>query len=196
MVSLKRRKKISPTEKIMKLGKILNVHTSNNDIDICHRIATRRTNGYPRPIIVRFKSYRAKNELYRARKLLKSVSLNNYFHNTKAVYINENLTSYRRDLFAKVRKFRKDNQWHSAWTIDGKIFVRKSQSDQVKRIYGVEDLKISVKSVFVFFLLLLLLLPQKLIYAMYSYFTPRLSYASLISQFWRRVCRRVFSLFP
>ena len=104
-------------------------------------MATRRTNGDPRPIIVRFKSYRAKNELYRARKLLKSVSLNNYFHNTKAVYINENLTSYRRDLFAKVRKFRKDNQRHSAWTIDGKIFVRKSQSDQVKRIYEVEDLK-------------------------------------------------------
>ena len=128
-------------EKIIKLGKILNVHISNNDIDICHRMATRRTNGDPRPIIVRFISYRAKNELYRARKLLKSVSLNNYFHNKKAVYINENLTSYRRDLFAKVRKFRKDNQWHSARTIDGKIFVRKSQSDQVKRIYGVEDLK-------------------------------------------------------
>ena len=128
-------------EKIIKLGKILNVHISNNDIDICHRMATRRTNGDPRPIIVHFKSYRAKNELYRARKLLKSVSLNNYFHNTKAVYINENLTSYRHDLFAKVRKFRKDNQRHSAWTIDGKIFVRKSQSDQVKRIYEVEDLK-------------------------------------------------------
>jgi len=61
-------------------------------------------------LIVRFKSYRAKDELYRARKHLKSVSLNNYFHNTKAVYINENLTSYGRSLFAQVRKFRKDNQ--------------------------------------------------------------------------------------
>jgi len=48
---------------------------------------------------------------------------------------------YRRSLFAKVRKFRKDNQWHSTWTIDGKNFVRRSQSDQVKRIYEVEDLK-------------------------------------------------------
>lgn len=128
-------------EKIIKLGKILNVHISNNDIAICHRMATRRINGEPRPIIVRFKSYRAKNDLYRARKHLKSVSLNNYFPNTKVVYINENLTSYRRGLFAKVRKFRKDNQWHSAWIIDGQIFVRKSQSDQVKIIYEVEDLK-------------------------------------------------------
>ena len=60
------------SEKIIKLGKVVNVHISNNDIDICHRMATRRANGDPRSIIVRFKSYRAKNELYRVRKHLKS----------------------------------------------------------------------------------------------------------------------------
>ena len=129
-------------EKIIKLGKVLNVHIANNDIDICHRVATRRSSGDPRPIIVRFRSYRAKSELYKARKHLKSASLSNYFHNTEAVYINENLTNYRRDLFAKVRKFKKNNNWHSAWTMDGKIFIKKkSQSDQVKRIYEAEDLK-------------------------------------------------------
>ena len=36
--------------------------------------------------------------------------------------------------FTKVRKFR-DNQWHSARTIDGKSFVGKSQIDQEKRIH-------------------------------------------------------------
>ena len=114
-------------EKIIKVGKALNVHIANNDIDICHRVATRRSSGDPRPIIVlRFRSYRAKSELYKARKHLKSVSLSNYFHNTEAVYINENLTNYRRDLFAKVRKFKKNNNWHSAWTMDGKIFIKKS----------------------------------------------------------------------
>ena len=128
-------------EKIIKLGKVLNVHIANNDIDICHRVATRRSSGDPRPIIVRFRSYRGKSELYKARKHLKSVSLSNYFHNTEAVYINENLTNYRRDLFAKVRKFEKNNNWYSAWTMDGKIFIKKSQSDQVKRIYEAEDLK-------------------------------------------------------
>lgn len=127
-------------DKIIKLGKVLNVHIANSDIDICHRMATRRPNGGPRPIIVRFKSYRAKGELYKAKKHLKSVSLSNYFHNAEAVYINENLTNYRRELFAKVRKFKKNNNRHSAWTIDGKIFVRKSQSDQVQRVYEADDL--------------------------------------------------------
>ena len=53
----------------------------------------------------------------------------------------------RRGLFAKVRKLERTiSAWHSAWTIDGKKFVRKSQCDQVKRIYEVEDLKNIVKS--------------------------------------------------
>ena len=82
-----------------------------------------------------------KGELYKAKKRLKSVSLSNYFHNTEVVYINKKLTNYRRELFAKVRKFKKNNNWHSAWTIDGKIFVRKSQSDQVQRVYDADDLK-------------------------------------------------------
>ena len=122
-------------DKIIKLGKVLNIHIVNNDIDICHRMAMRRSNGGPRPIIVRFRSYRAKSNLYKSKKHLRSVSLNNYFH------INENLTNYRHELFAKVRKFKKDQQLaYSAWTTDGKIFVRKSQSDQVYRVHKVEDL--------------------------------------------------------
>ena len=127
-------------DKVIKLAKLVNVHITNNDIDICHRMSARRTDAH-KPIIVRFKSYRAKSELYKARKHLKSVSLKNYFNNTGAVYINENLTNYRRDLFANVRKFKKDHKWQSAWTVDGKIFIRKSQDDYAIRIYEAEDLR-------------------------------------------------------
>ena len=127
-------------EKIIKLANVVNVHITNNDIDICHRMSTRRTDVH-KPIIVRFKSHKAKSELHKARKHLRSVSLNNYFRNTDAVYINENLTTYRRDLFAKVRKVKKDQKWQSAWTVDGKMFVKKSLGDQAIRIYEAEDLK-------------------------------------------------------
>ena len=43
------------------------------------------------------------------------MSLNQYFHATNVVYINGNL---RRKLLGKVRKFKKHNHWHSAWTLD------------------------------------------------------------------------------
>ena len=103
-------------EKVIKLAKVVNVHITDNDIDICHRMSSRRPDA-PKPIIVRFRSYRAKSELYKARKHLKSVSLKNFFNNTDAVYINENLTNYRCDLFAKARKFKKDHNWQNAWTL-------------------------------------------------------------------------------
>ena len=52
-------------EQIIKLGNVLNVPIRNNDIDICHRLsASKKSNNKPRPIIARFKSYRAKKALY------------------------------------------------------------------------------------------------------------------------------------
>ena len=123
-------------ENVVKLGKVVNVHISPSDIDICHRMGPRNSSG-PKPIIVRFKSHKKKTELYKARKHLKSVSLNQYFHATNVVYINGNL---RRKLLAKVRKFKKDNHWHSAWTLDGKIFIKKSQEEQPKIIHAEGDL--------------------------------------------------------
>lgn len=127
-------------ENIIKLGKVVKVHISPNDIDICHRMETRYNIG-PKPIIVRFKSHKKKSELFKAKKHLKSVSLSQYFHATNVVYINENLMTQRRKLFAIVRKFKKDNHWESAWTIDGKIFIKKSRQDQPKRILAEEDLR-------------------------------------------------------
>ena len=56
------------------------------------------------------------------------------------VYINENLTRMRRQLFAKVWKRKKSEQWHSARTIDGKIFMKLSLFDHPVRIYSQEDL--------------------------------------------------------
>ena len=140
----------SIAENIIKLGKVVKVHISPNDIDICHRMETRYSSG-PKPIIVRFKSHKKKSELYKTKKHLKSVSLSQYFHATNVVYINENLTTQSRKLFAKVRKFKKDNNWESAWTIDGKIFIKKSRQDQPKRILAEEDLR-NIVNVFSFVL--------------------------------------------
>ena len=54
-----------------------------------------------------------------------SVSLNQYSHATNVVYIKENFTYSRRKLFTKVRNLLNDNHWRSAWTLDGKIFIKK-----------------------------------------------------------------------
>ena len=127
-------------EQVITLGNALNVTIRHDDIDICHRLFTGRNASKPRPIIVRFKSYRTKKELYGVRKSLKNQNVSHIFQGAGIVYINENLTRMRRQLFAKVWKRKKSEQWHSAWTIDGKIFVKLSLSDHPVRIYSQEDL--------------------------------------------------------
>lgn len=128
-------------EQVITLRKELNVTIPGDDIDICHRLSTgRNRRSKPRPIIVRFKSYRAKKELYGTRKNLKNQNLHRIFPGAGIVYINENLTRMRRELFAKVWRRKKSEKWHSAWTIDGKIFMKTSLTDQPVRIYSQEDL--------------------------------------------------------
>ena len=89
-----------------------------------------------RPIIVKFISY--KKELYWPRKSLKNQNMSHIFQGVVIVYINENLTRMRRTLFATVWKRKKSEQWHSAWTIEGKNFKKLSLGDHPVRIYSQE----------------------------------------------------------
>ena len=55
-------------------------------------------------------------------KLCKKSGLKDLGVDLKKVYINENLTAYRADLFKKVHD-RRQRDW-KFWTTDGKIFVK------------------------------------------------------------------------
>ena len=127
-------------EQVITLRNALNVKIRRDDIDICHRLFTGKNRSKPRPIIVKFKSYRTKKEVYGARKSLKNQNMGHIFQGADMVYINENLTRRRRELFANVWKRKKAEQWHSTWAIDGKIFMKLSLGDQPVRIYSQEDL--------------------------------------------------------
>ena len=60
---------------------------------------------------------------------------------TGRIFINENLTSYRKDLLRKANDKRKDGLIISAWSTDGKIFVKTSPEGAPVRIYAKEDLE-------------------------------------------------------
>ena len=53
------------------------------------------------------------------------------------IFINENLTNYRRELFWKANRIKKDNMITSTWTMDGKIFVK---IDQEANFYFLEEM--------------------------------------------------------
>ena len=111
-----------------------------NDIDIVHRLHSRKT---PRPIIVKFKSYDDKKNLYQARYKLKKWKNPNEekLNGATRIYINENLTPARKQLFNEVRKRAKQHRWYSVFTIDGKIFIKREKGQKNAKITKEADLE-------------------------------------------------------
>ena len=122
---------------IIKIGQKISVDIISQDIDIVHRL--RKTAPTTKPIIVRFTSYRKKREFYQARFNLKTAKISEIIesvqHEVEArIYINENLTRRRQELLAKARKMRKAKNLVRVWTVDGKVFVRKTEESRPVRI--------------------------------------------------------------
>ena len=108
---------------ILDLAEAIDADVREEDIDICHRLY--KAEGKARPIIVKFTNYDSKYEMYSKRLRLRKVDNREKF-GVERVFINENLTSRRALLYSKVRKKVKDNSVWNTWTMDGKIFLRKS----------------------------------------------------------------------
>ena len=96
----------------------LNLDVSPRDIDVAHRIKSRR-NDTCRPIIVRFSNYRIRNAVMVAKKGLRINP------NTKdKIYLSEHLTANAQDLFHEARKWVKERKAYGAWTRNGEVYVK------------------------------------------------------------------------
>lgn len=109
------------------------------DIDIVHRLESKFK---PRPVIVRFQNYDDKRNIYEARRKLKYYKKDEEkLNGAERIFINENLTTIRKILYAQTRKRAKQNHWYSTWTNDGKIFVRKKKGEKAAKITKESDLE-------------------------------------------------------
>ena len=137
----------STEEAVLQLAEPQDVPLSPGDINISHTIKRKGAG----TILVKFQNHKAKSKLYKARTKLKNIRLPDVFPNASTatrvaagqgrIFINENLTTYRRDLLRKANDKRKDGLVISAWSLDGKIFVKTSPSGTPIRIYEKEDLE-------------------------------------------------------
>ena len=120
-------------EIVLNLAKRLNVNLEPEDIDIAHRM--KEGNTRPRPIIVRFTNYYSRNRLYMNRKKLRRANFEGFIEGADRIYINENLTALRSQLFKKVRDKKGSQNWR-IWTLDGTIYVKSdpegSSATQIK----------------------------------------------------------------
>ena len=131
---------------VIKLGEQLNVPITNEDIDISHNIFSGKNQ--PKGIIVKFISHKKKAQLYRKRTELKNVKISDLFPvcstagvvQSTRIFINENLTQYRRGIMKKANKMKKDEMIQSVWSMDGKLYVKTSPSGMPVRIFCEDDL--------------------------------------------------------
>jgi len=136
----------STEDVVIKLGEVLNVSIQSDDIDISHKLYSGKNK--PKNIIVKFISHKKKTALYKKQTELKNVRITQlYPHSTTAtvlaaehLYINENLTSFRKDLMKEANQMRKDGLLVCVWSMDGKIYVKTLPDGAPKRIHSKEDL--------------------------------------------------------
>ena len=106
------------------------------DIDISHRLRKPRNarQGIPAPIIVRFMTRKDRYRVISERKKLKNYNEDKQIK----VYINEDLTTTKAQLFAKVRKLHKNQFFKQVWTFNGNVKVTDLQG-HVKSINNLDD---------------------------------------------------------
>ena len=84
-------------------------------------------------VIVRFLSYRVREKVYSAKKGLKG--------NPDNIFITENLTQYRTGLVKTLSELKFQGDIATYWTIDGRIYVKKSDSSRKKLIRNHDDIR-------------------------------------------------------
>ena len=111
----------------------LKVELTLDDIERTHRLGGRRKQeeglepAASRPIIIKFCSYRKRQEVFARKKLLKGSGL----------VLMENLTQTRFNLFRKVKEV---VGLKNCWTSDGRIYAVRQQDQKVVVITKIEDL--------------------------------------------------------
>jgi len=106
----------------------LNINLQN--IGNAHRLGRPHTSGRTgqecRDVIVQFTSNIVKSQIMRNRKLLKEINSN--------IYINDDLTKHRAQLFKEARNELQNKRLSAVWTRDGNIYVKLHEQSQPCKI--------------------------------------------------------------
>lgn len=98
------------------------------DIDRCHPLG-RPNKKNNRQVMIKFKTYKTKAQVYEAR------------FNLSNVYMSEDFTPTNQKVIDELVKCKKSKRVKSFWSIDGKIFAKAHESQPKARINTIEDIK-------------------------------------------------------
>lgn len=113
---------------VLNYAKKINVDLKPGDIGRSHRVGPPDINrSKPRAVIVKFTTYNTRRVLYEARKTCEDV------------FVSEDLTQQRSEVFYNARLERRAGRFLHVWTRDGRIYIRRHDST-TKVITTMSDL--------------------------------------------------------
>ena len=114
------------------------------DIERSHRLGPKTDReGRPRTraVIVRFRTERIRDTVYRARTVLKHHNKEHSDAQQPQLYLNEDLTARRASLAFETRKLKQLKKISDCWTANGKVFV-KDFINKIVQISTADELKL------------------------------------------------------
>ena len=121
------------TEELVKrVGNLVRVEIGPSDISVSHRLPSKR--GRTPAIIAKFTKRSTRDKLFNAKASLRNYNSSDVgiARSSEKLYINESLTQKARDLFSRVRDFKRIHGFKYAWTKYGKSFLK--QNDDARAV--------------------------------------------------------------
>lgn len=128
---------------IKKVGSALGINITDDMVDACHRLGSKREDGKARGIVVKFTRRVVKEDLLPKRTTKRNLNTTHIGERNspgEVIYINESLTKGRRELHEEVYAFKKKKGFSSMGVRNGKILVRPTKGARVIAVTTTEDL--------------------------------------------------------
>ena len=125
--------------KVIEIAKAVDIEITPNEIEACHRLHQKKNHRGPKRTIVRFVNRKLAESLLRKGKELNKPEVYQKANLLSKVYINNNLCSYYRFLWGKVKSLYNHEAIDSFWVFNGIINIR-FNDDEIMKVTHLNDL--------------------------------------------------------
>ena len=127
-------------EKVISIGKAVNINIKQTDIEACHRLKQKDGEEGPKKTIVRFVNRKLCERLLSASKKFKQHSVYSKAGLKNVIYINNNLCGYNKFLWGKTKYLYQKKSINKFWVFNGVINVLIAENDSPIKITHLNDL--------------------------------------------------------
>lgn len=129
-----------PVTAVVKIGQFIGEPINESDIDVCHRVSTKKEN--EKNIVVRFVQRSKRNSLLAKCKKFRGLNAESLgYRDRTPVFVNEHLTRRNKQLLGAAISRKRQAGWKYVWSSGGKIYARKDDGSDVLRIEDLDDIQ-------------------------------------------------------